>query len=246
MNKPPSNNDVGKLDNALAGRYEFKIMPLLIQANASLKLTMAPMIIALLITLFTSVFTAIILLWVLNIDVEQPIPQPQGALLDVLVLLLLSPLMVGMKMLGARAAVGAPVALNQLFRYVSYFIPLAVANLLIMTLMQVGLVLLVLPAIYIHVATSFTLLLICDKQMGVFSAFVLSAKVVNRYLLQFLALIGVFALLMLLVVFTFGIAILWVGPLYYVTFGRLYADLFGIGLVPESTSNTQSDSLFNA
>ena len=53
-------------------------------------------------------------------------------------------------------------------------------------------------------------------------------------------------LMFVLVLFTMGLAILWVGPVYSLVMGRLYADLFGLDDAPQQIHPTKEDSILDA
>lgn len=78
-----------------------------------------------------------------------------------------------------------------------------------------------------------------------------SIKVVNHQWLNFVKLYAVFFLLLLLVLITFGIAMIWVAPFYYNVKGILYRDIFGLSHQQQSaeaqdenaSTNSDSDAL---
>jgi hypothetical protein len=235
-----------KIRQTLSGSYQFNIKTLFARANQVTKKAMWPLVLAMSVFILITVAAVACLILVIDVSPEQIAVHPAGIFLDLAILLIMSPLAAGLKMLGVSAYKNQGLELKQLFKYMSWLVPLALANLLIMTLTKIGLVLFIVPAIYVYIATIFVLMLIADKKMSVLNAFILSCRVVNKYFLGFAGLMGIFALLAVLTVFTFGLALIWVGPLYYITFGILYVDLFDTPVVDETSSSQTNESVFNA
>jgi uncharacterized membrane protein len=86
--------------------------------------------------------------------------------------------------------------------------------------------LLVAPAFYVFMATTFTLPLIADKQLTPFTAISLSVRMTNAYLFQMTVIFLIFLALFIGVIITFGFALLWVGPYFFNVKAVLYTELF--------------------
>ena len=189
-----------------------------------------------------------LLIHLLGLDMTsiESMQSSNAGLLDILMLILMTPLIVGFRMLGVKLASDQKASTNELFQYFSLVLILVTANLIISLLMQIGLNFLILPGLYIYMVTQFTVVLIADKRLGLLQSLMLSAKVVNRYLWPFSALFLIFVLMFVLVIFTMGLAILWVGPVYSLVMGRLYADLYGYAEEKNLRPTTKKDSILDA
>jgi uncharacterized membrane protein len=162
--------------------------------------------------------------------------QTETYFFNMLLTVFMSPLMAGISMLAVKTERKQPINVTSLFMYVPFILWLATAELIISLLTQVGMTLFILPAIYIFISTIFTKFLIADKQLRPFIAIKLSIQMCNRYLLQLTVLFVIFFVLFLLGMITFGLAFIWIVPLYYNVIGILYNDLFG---VQEETQQVQ-------
>ena len=105
---------------------------------------------------------------------------------------------------------------------------------------------LILPGLYLFVATTFTLPLIADKKLGVLQAIITSCKAVNQFILSFIVLFVIFLVLFLLSIFTFGLAFLVIMPLYFVVTGMLYTTLFDTTENHQVNESAGQESTFDA
>jgi uncharacterized membrane protein len=135
-----------------------------------------------------------------------------------------------------RTARGQPAAVSDAFAGFSLaFVPLLLAGTLVGVLTAAGIILLVLPGIYLAVAYIFTYLLIIDRKMDFWTAMEVSRRVVTAQWWRLFGLVllsGIFALL--------GIALLFVGllvamPLILGAIVYAYEDLFS-GRAPVSAA----------
>lgn len=143
--------------------------------------------------------------------------------------LVLAPVFTGLFVMGIKCALGEDIGTKDITRQMSSIIVLGLAQLIIFWMVSLGLLMLIVPGLYVLIATIFVLPLIADKKLGVFKAITLSVVTVNQYLGQFIMLFFLFFALTLLAFVTFGIALLWVVPFYYCALGLIYVELFGYG-----------------
>ena len=99
-----------------------------------------------------------------------------------------------------------------------------------------GLVLLVLPGIYLAIAYGFAIPLALERGLSPWEAMETSRKAVTHRWFAFLGLSLVCALLLMLSVLTLGIAYIWVLPLCVLAYGIAYRNLFGL---PVDNDNAQ-------
>ena len=112
------------------------------------------------------------------------------------------------------------------FRAVS-FIPLLAAGLLSGALTTVGILLLIVPGVYLAVGYMFVLPLIIDKRMDVWTAMEVSRRVVHQQWWMTFALGLVAALMVLVGVLAFGVGIIFAVPVATAALMYAYEDLFG-------------------
>ena len=108
------------------------------------------------------------------------------------------------------------------------FVPIVGVSLLSALLMMAGYVMLIVPGIYLAISYIFAAPLVVEKRMGVWEAMETSRKAVTRcwfrvfglfLTLGFIGAIGT--------VFTFGIGLIWILPLFILSIGVAYRNVFG-------------------
>lgn len=165
--------------------------------------------------------------------------------IEITITLVLAPLFCAIMMIGIKQSVRQPTKSADLFAYLPRILVLSLASILMLAIVQLGMMLLFLPGLYLGIATGFTYPLIIERKMSPVNAVLLSIKLVNRYWLDFIKLYAVFMLMFAFSAFTLGIALIWVIPLYYQVKGILYRDM--VGVVGESIDNNHHhETTFNA
>ena len=245
-NQPPANSS--PLERALAGEYQFDIRQLFAEAQSLYKQHLGLLLKAtgLLMAIGLGAMVIMINLLALDMTSVESMQSGNAGLLDIAMLVLMTPMIVGFRMLGVKLVSHKATNINELFQYFPYILVLVTANLLISLVMQVGLNLLILPGLYVYLVTQFAVVLLVEKRLGLMQSIILSARVTNRYLLPFTLLLLAFIMMFVLVLFTMGLAILWVGPVYSLVMGRLYTDLFGLDDGPQQIHPTKEDSILDA
>lgn len=209
--------------------YSLNIKSLFERGNNATKQNLPVMLRCLFVVLFIWLAAYIAFFNIYNIETVPQLEamQTEWYFLNMLVSVLISPLMAGISMLAVKTERKQAVSILSLFMYVPIILWLASAELIISLLTQVGMTLFILPAIYIFITSVFTKFLIADKNMRPFLAIKTSIQMSNQYLLQLTVLFAIFLVLFLIAMMTFGLAFIWVAPLYYNVTGILYNDLFG-------------------
>ncbi|MBU2976849.1 hypothetical protein [Alteromonas sp. C1M14] len=191
-----------------------------------LKRSFWPLFQACLAVFFIVVGGALLLVSVFPVSALTNMPPQQQVVIDIVSVLIFAPLTTGLSVMGINAIRGNTINSAQVLRYFPHVLVLALAQLLISVLTQLGFALLIIPGLYILMATTFTLPLIADKNMGMLAALKQSVTAVNQYLLSFIVLFGVFLVLFLVSIASFGLALLIVMPFYFVVMGIIYSALF--------------------
>ena len=209
--------------------YQLDIKSLFERGNMATKKNLPVIIRCMFIILFIILVSFVLFFNIYNIESVPQLEsmQTETYFFNMIVTVVLAPLWAGIAMLAVKTERQQEIRVGVVFNYVPLLLALATAELCISLLTQVGMTLFVIPAIYIFIATSFTKLLIADKQISPFKAIQYSIQMANRYLLQLVVLFAIFFALALLGVLTFGLAFIWIAPLYYNVTGILYNDLFG-------------------
>ena len=147
------------------------------------------------------------------------------SLIQQLLLSPLAPLGIGFGLLGIRAAMGRDISISTLFEPYSMAIPLIVMYILELLLTTLGLILFLLPGIYLSVAYAFAPILMIEKDMGVWESLEASRKAVTAYWWRFFFLNLAIGLLVVLGVLTI-IGLIWVIPMILIALGLVYTATF--------------------
>lgn len=235
------------ITNTLSGQREIDIKSVFIRANQFVKGNFS--------TLFQGVFVLFLVFIMLGVVTQSFITiNDDGSyviehqsVIEIAAVFVLSPLITGLYMLGVAHARREPTNVFSMFSFLPLIFVLALTQLIISIVVQLGLILLVVPGVYVWMASIFSLMLVADKQMTPIRAIILSCKVFNVYWTKISAIFGVFVLLFLTAPLTFGLSLVWVLPLYFSVFGLLYNDLFGSeNSSPESNTKPTNESTFDA
>lgn len=138
-----------------------------------------------------------------------------------------APLGVGMAMIGIKIARDETVSGTEVFAHFDKILPLAAGIILMYILIIIGVVLLILPGIYLAVAYALALPLIADKGLGPWQALETSRKAITKHWFPFFGFLIVLFLLYLAGVLALLIGLIWVLPLVAIAYGVVYRNIFG-------------------
>ncbi|GAB2682162.1 hypothetical protein [Aliiglaciecola aliphaticivorans] len=221
----------------LNGEYNFNLKDILAKGFDN---TMSSILVFLQMLLVVFGLSMVIALFYIKFNGIQTMEQfSQGHLmtLDLIIQLVLAPVTAALMLQGARSHLKKLASIKFLFSKLPQALPICLVTAFILVITKAGMTLFILPGLYLMIATSFAVLLVADKRMTPIAALILSIKMVNRYLFPFTILYGVFLILLVLSILSFGIGLLLFLPFYYNINGLLYCELFGYG----SSSNNFSD-----
>ena len=139
------------------------------------------------------------------------------------------PVLVGLVMLGIKRAHDLELTIASVFDYYVLVWPLVFASIVMNILIIVGMVLLILPGIYLATAYMFALALIVDKRLSLWEALESSRKAVTAHWFKIFGLNILMALIILLSALPLGIGLFWTVPLAFIANGILYRKIFGYG-----------------
>jgi hypothetical protein len=151
-----------------------------------------------------------------------------GMILMGLSLMVQAPLWVGLEMIGVRRSVDLPISFRYVFDYFRQFVPLALTALLVMVFVFMGFVLLIIPGIYLAVASFLAMQLVADKKMRPWTAFKTSVRAITHKWFQISLLLLILSGLMFISAIPCGIGLIWTWPLFINTKGILYRNIFGV------------------
>ena len=150
----------------------------------------------------------------------------QGIFIEIAITILIAPLSIGLGLFGVRRAIGKETPVSTLWEPYTAALPLMVMMGLAIVLVIAGLVLFILPGIYLAVAYSFAAFLITEKGMGVWQALEASREAITKYWWRYFGLMLISALLILLGALPALIGLIWVLPILAIANGEVYAHTF--------------------
>ncbi|WGL15593.1 hypothetical protein PVT68_12525 [Microbulbifer bruguierae] len=224
-----SSANMGSIPKALAGDYQVAIGNTLSEAWARTKGKKGTVWLGVL--LYTIAYLAIS--FVIALITGQSITDPdanQGltaVLANILTVAVTAPLTAGMMMIGIKIARDEEVSGTEVFAHFDKILPLAVGVVLMYVLISVGVLLLVLPGIYLMIGYVLMMPLIVDKNLGPWQALETSRKAVTKH---WFPIFGFMIVLMLLYVAGFLallIGLIWAIPALSIAYGVLYRNMFG-------------------
>jgi len=135
----------------------------------------------------------------------------------------------GLIMLSVHRAAGFKVEAMQITSYLSQGGRIVLLNVLVLLLVLLGLMLFVLPGIYLMVAYIFAIPLLLDKKMGIWEAMEASRKTVTHKWFSFLAVLCVAVLIAIMAALLLGVGLVWAMPTVLLIVGVLYTKILGVG-----------------
>ncbi len=229
-----TNFQSGSLQEGVAAPYDFKIFDIFREAWSRTYGFKWPVIVATLlifIALTVVSFGIILILELFN----QTHPALVSILTDAFTFVLsiiCYPLFAGILMMGLYRSVDADINYKMAFSFFSYSFPIIIATFCTTILIMLGLVLLVIPGIYLTVAYVFTLPLIIEKNMDFWQAMETSRKAVHQHWFKVFFTYTLMLIIYVISAIPFGIGLIWSIPLFVALHGILYRIIFGITAIP--------------
>jgi len=134
----------------------------------------------------------------------------------------------GLLYMGVRKVAGDVISWKMVFRGFSFSGQIILATLLQMILIGIGLLLLVLPGIYLMVGYGLTLPLILDKNMSAWEAMETSRKAIHKVWWKVTGAVIVMSVIYSISVIPLMIGLIWTVPMFLILGGVLYRHLFGV------------------
>ena len=145
---------------------------------------------------------------------------------EAVIALLMMPLGVGLGLLGIRRASGRDTPVSTLWEPYTMAVPLLIMFILMGVLIVGGLLLLILPGIYLAIAYSFAPYLIIEKRLGVWESLETSRKAITQYWWRYFGLMLVSALLIIAGIIPLFIGLIWVLPIVTIAAGEVFVETF--------------------
>lgn len=139
-----------------------------------------------------------------------------------------TPLLMGNFIVCAKLLQGQPPEFRDFFQGFQYFLPLLLLSLIAGVFIAIGMVLLIIPGVYLIVAYMFASYLVVDRGLDFWPAMELSRRTVNLRWFSYFAFALLVVLLNLAGAIALGVGLLVTIPLSFCTVTVLYAEIFGL------------------
>lgn len=138
------------------------------------------------------------------------------------------PFWAGLNMVGIRRAAGQPFSFNEIFSHFGRTVPLLITAIVMMVLIYVGMMLLIIPGLYLAVAYLLAIPLVVERGLSPWQALETSRKAISQHWFKVFGLFLLLGLIGALSAIPLGIGLVWSIPLFVVAMGVLYRDIFGV------------------
>lgn len=226
LTKDSAGSEFGSVERGIAGDYELTIGGVFSEAKSKLSGSKGPVWIAIVLSMVSFAAIQFFLTFVLSL---LPLPALFSAIaLQALVTLLTAPITIGVMLVGIKLAADVRASGASIFGYFDMMLNLFLQALLIYLIVGIGLLLLVLPGIYLLYAYMYSGSLLVEKKMGIWEAMEASRRAVTHSWFKLFFLWIIIVLLIVVSMIPLMIGLIWTLPLSLLCFGVVYKTLFGV------------------
>ncbi|QRY79428.1 hypothetical protein JVX91_28340 [Pseudomonas sp. PDNC002] len=234
LQDPIASGNVPSIEEALSRGYDFSIEALIKDAWARVSGTKGLIVAGFLVYIVVVQAVSFVLGLILGVGYVASGTEPGiGATIVQMVVGILAgtvgyPFLAGINMLGIRRAAGQPVSFNEMFSHFGQFVPLLITGLVMTVLIYIGMLLLVLPGIYLSIAYILAIPLVVERKLSPWQALETSRKAITQHWFKVFGLFVVLGLIMMVSAIPLGIGLVWTLPLVIISVGGLYRTIFGV------------------
>ncbi|WP_296230428.1 hypothetical protein [uncultured Pseudomonas sp.] len=225
-------NQVPSIEEALARGYDFNIGDLLSESWSKVKGTKGIIIGGFLVFYVVLLAATFILGGVVGIFGALSDSIALMFIGEILISLLASalayPFMAGINMVGIRRAADQPLNFNEIFSHFGRTVPLIITAVVMMLLIYLGMILLLIPGIYLAVAYLLAIPLVVERGLSPWQALEASRKAITQHWFKVFGLFLLLGLIVMVSAIPLGIGLVWSIPLMVVAMGVLYRTIFGV------------------
>lgn len=268
------NNDIekdfnlgGTVERALSGQYQLKIGEVFKEAfDCTIKhfMSFSPAIVMLIVVQVAIFFIALKLQLgdpsIIVSAIAQDGVFPQGLVQAIFIAnfsyeVVSAPIYAGVCLMAMSHAAGLKTKTGHISKGLQYTVPVIIATLCGLVLQGVAGMLFPLLSMYLSLAFSNSVLLICEKQVTPMRSLLLSLRAVNKKILPLVVIYIVMMMMFVAAAIFYGIGLIFVLPFFFHVKGIIYRNMFGIRLKIVTTSsnhdddnndNNQDSQVFNA
>ncbi|MFS2124421.1 hypothetical protein [Pseudomonas sp. Pseusp97] len=234
LQDPIAKGTVPSIEEALARGYDFSIEGLIKDAWQRVNGTKGPIILGFIVYMVIVQVISFVLGLVLGLGFAASGSEAGFgmAILQLVVGIVAAavgyPFLAGINMLGIRRAADQPVSFNEMFGHFGLFVPLFITGLVMTLLVYLGVLILVLPGIYLSIAYILAIPLVVERKLSPWQALEASRKAITQHWFKVFGLFLVLGVILILSAIPLGIGLIWTLPLSIIAIGVLYRTIFGV------------------
>jgi uncharacterized membrane protein len=227
----PSDRAGGRIEDAIAGNIEISMTGTMGEAWRNLKGFKLKCHVAFLLYFIIAILAAFVSLPIIfgltAIGADVNTATILGSIVQTIASLAIMTMFMGIHIMGMRHAENKSVSAGSIFGYFNKAPTVLLCYLIMMIMIILGIVLLILPGIYLMYAYMFSLPLVVEKNMSAWRALETSRKVLTRVWFRFFGLLLLLMLINIIAMIPLGIGMIWTIPWSVLTISMVYTKLFG-------------------
>ena len=221
----------GSLEKGRSGDYQLTVGEVIREAWERVAGNKGTIWLAMLLYFVAAMALSFVLGWLTGSPAEtSQEASPMDLVRQLVTALATIPLWVGVTFIGVAIASDRPARAASIVSWYGKTIKLFVTYVVMMLMIFIGLLLLVLPGIYLMVAYQLALPLVADKDLGPWEALETSRKAVTHKWFTFFGLWLIVVVAMMASMLLAGIPMIWLLPAFIIGAGILYRNTFGVEL----------------
>lgn len=232
------------IQEALSRGYNFSIGQVLSEAWALTRGAKGYIIAGLVSYYMITAAITLLLKFVLPGSGFDPYHEPTGSemavdmLVSLIVTIIAYPMLAGILILGINRAAGRPLNFNETFNHFAKTVPLFILAFLTLLLTYLGLLLFILPGIYLGLAYMLAIPVMIEHNVSPWQAMEASRKGITQHWFKVFGLFLVLGLIIMVSAIPLGIGLIWTMPMAIITMGVLYRIIFGPRAAGQQTVQT--------
>lgn len=231
-NETHSEDNFGSIERGINGQYQFDISAVISEAwqkTAGAKGTFwLAFLIYVAIAIGISMVSQFVLMAVVATSQNEAVIIILSLAEQLVMNLVLMPVVMGIMILGIRRSADVPIAAGSIMGHYSSMWRLFLTMLLIYIMVLIGLLLLIIPGIYLMVAYYMAMPLVVEKGLNPWEAMEISRKTISKRWFTMFFFTIVVSLLILVSAIPLGIGLIWTLPMAMIAYGVVYRNMFGI------------------
>lgn len=231
-NETPGEDNFGSIERGISGQYQFEISEVISEAwqkTAGAKGTFwLAFLIYMAIAIGISMVSQFVLMAVAATSQNEAVIVILTLAEQLVMNLVLMPVVMGIMILGIRRSADVPIAAGSIVGHYSSMWRLFLTMLLMYIMVLIGLLLLIIPGIYLMVSYYMAMPLVVEKGMGPWEALETSRKTISKRWFTMFFFTIVVSLLILISAIPLGIGLIWTLPMAMIAYGVVYRNMFGI------------------